>query len=505
MIASSLVASLLLTASLVTTLDALTLDPDDTASIRSVAATLARGVFTVGQNANDATGPNTQDWQVGLFPFLPYYWWENGATWGGIMDYGVYTGDNAYQQDILNAIGAQVGPKHDFVMPQQVSGEANDDQGFWVFDALTALEYDFPSLPCPDTSSSPASSSAISPTSSTTSTSTNTFPAAPTATIVNRSPAPTTPATSNCPNAYLALATNAFALYVSRWNDDDITCNGGLKWQYTSTNVRYNYKISISNGAFFNVAARLAAHTHNETYATWATRIWDWTSAVGLISDDYHVYDRAGDADGANCSSLDHTEWTHNTGVFLHGAAAMAAYSASTSTDNSWTARAAGLVGTAHSTFFSPHANATDVMSEPACELPTSQYYPCNTDQQSFKAYLARWMGKAVALVPSLADEVKPLLRASAIAAAGSCTGLGNSTCGEAWWFEGDGVERWDGRMSLGVQLAALETVLSLLGMEQSVTATTSVGNSAGDGKTKTKTKARERKNAKSKSKKKAN
>ena len=41
------------------------------------------------------------------------------------MDYQTLTGDKSHQQDILNALGAQVGPKYDFVVPEQVFQEVS--------------------------------------------------------------------------------------------------------------------------------------------------------------------------------------------------------------------------------------------------------------------------------------------------------------------------------------------------------------------------------------------
>lgn len=108
-------------ASLLQSTAALDLNATDLDSVRAAAANLTQGVFSYYQNSN--TSNATQNWQVGLFPFPPYYWWESGAIWGGIMDYQALTGDTSHQQDILNAMLAQVGPNYDFVVPQQVFDE----------------------------------------------------------------------------------------------------------------------------------------------------------------------------------------------------------------------------------------------------------------------------------------------------------------------------------------------------------------------------------------------
>lgn len=83
----------------------------------------------------------------------------------------------------------------------------------------------------------------------------------------------------------------------------------------------YSYKNTISNGCFFNLAARLARYTGNQTYADWATKIFDWTQDVGFMTHDYLFYDGADSQD--NCTKMDRVEWTYNNGVYLLGAAAM--------------------------------------------------------------------------------------------------------------------------------------------------------------------------------------
>ncbi|KAL9090645.1 MAG: hypothetical protein Q9159_001892 [Coniocarpon cinnabarinum] len=384
---------------------AIELDVNDTASIRAAAQNLTQGVLSYYENYNTSNG--IQPWQVGLFPFLPYYWWESGAIWGGFIDYQVLTGDTTYQQDILNAIAAQVGPSYDFVVPEQ----ANDDQAFWVLNAVAALEYDFPPLPCPSDGAQP------------------------------------------CQTSWLTLADNAFNLFARRYVNDSATCNGGLKWQYTPTQSGYTYKNSISNGGFFNVAARLFRYTGNQTYGEWAQRAWDWETGVGFITPDFHVYDGAGDADGQNCTLIDPSQFSYNTAVWVMGAAAMAAANAN-GTGQAWTQRVEGFVEAASTEFFSPFPNATNVMFEQICEEAGT----CNTDQLSFKAYLSRFLSKSALLVPSVQPNVTTLLQASAAAAAQSCSGLGNNTCGTKWYVDG-----WDGSIGLGQQLTALETVQSLL------------------------------------------
>lgn len=208
-----------------------------------------------------------------------------------LIDYWAYTGDTQYNALVTQGILWQVGPRWDFMTcvpshhspltppllttfpssrPNQTTTTGNDDQAFWAFAAMTAAENNFPNPP------------------------------------------------SDQPQ-WLALAQAVFNLQASRW--DDTTCGGGLRWQVFPFNAGYTYKNTISQGCFFNLAARLARYTGNATYAEWAAKAWDWSTNIGLISPSYLFYD--GTDDTINCTSLNHITWTYNAGVFMHGAANM--------------------------------------------------------------------------------------------------------------------------------------------------------------------------------------
>ncbi|KAK5240259.1 hypothetical protein LTR16_010893, partial [Cryomyces antarcticus] len=157
---------------------------------------------------------------------------------------------------------------------------------------------------------------------------------------------------------WLSLAEAVFNTMVPRW--DTTTCAGGLRWQIFSSNAGYDYKNSISNGGFFQLAARLGRYTGNQTYIDWAEKIWDWSAGVGLIDRNYAVFD--GTDLKINCTGVDHTQWSYNVGMYLHGAATLYNY---TNGSALWESRTSGLLK-ASNTFFSPFSNATDVMFEPA-------------------------------------------------------------------------------------------------------------------------------------------
>jgi mannan endo-1,6-alpha-mannosidase len=104
-----------------------------------------------------------------------------------------------------------------------------------------------------------------------------------------------------------------------RWNSE--SCGGGFKWQIFFMNPGYNYKNTISNGCFFNIAARLYKYLGNETYSEWAEKTWEWEQSIGLMSSDFHFFDGTGDAE--NCTTINQIQWTYNAGVHMSGAAAM--------------------------------------------------------------------------------------------------------------------------------------------------------------------------------------
>lgn len=118
---------------------------------------------------------------------------------------------------------------------------------------------------------------------------------------------------------WLALAQAVFNSQAVRW--DNATCNGGLRWQVFTFNNGYHYKNTISNGCFFNIAARLARYTGNSSYAEWAETMWDWSTQIGIIGAQYQFYD--GTDANINCIDVNHIQWTYNAGVYLLGAAHM--------------------------------------------------------------------------------------------------------------------------------------------------------------------------------------
>ncbi|KAL8653891.1 MAG: hypothetical protein Q9210_001842 [Variospora velana] len=369
---------------------AIQLDLGSTQSIKNAASTVAHGMMTYYKG-------NETGMAVGLLPD-PYYWWLAGAMFDQMIHYWYYTGDSTYNKVVTQGLMAQISEDKDFMPRNQTRTEGNDDQAFWAFAAMSAAELNFPDPP-PDQPS------------------------------------------------WLALAQAVFNEQARRW--DTSACGGGLRWQIFQWNKGYEYKNSISNGGFFQLAARLARYTGNKTYADWADKTWDWMETTPLITDQYNIYDGADMKN--NCSQPVELQWTYNVGTFLMGAANLYNY---TNGSQKWRTHTEGLLkGTQ---LFFPAQFGGNIMQEVACEPQGS----CNNDQPSFKAYLSRWMAATTQIAPFTANTIMPKLRASAQGAAKQCSGApnGGTTCGRTW-----NTATWDGKIGIGEQMSALSVIQSNL------------------------------------------
>ncbi|KXT11660.1 hypothetical protein AC579_7022 [Pseudocercospora musae] len=238
------------------------LNINDTESTKDAASTIAYGMVKY-YNGNE----------TGMIPGElgdPYYWWECGAMFNSLINYWYYTGDTTYNKIVKDGLLFQIGPDDNYMPPNQTKAEGNDDQYFWGAAAMTATEYNFDNP-------------------------------------------------SDDEPGWLALVQGVFNSQAARWDAAD--CAGGLRWQIFTWNNGYDYKNSASNGGLFNLAARLGAYTANQTYFDWANKLWDWMDDVGLIGENYNIFD--GTNIGDNCTSLDHTLWTYTAGMMLNGAAVM--------------------------------------------------------------------------------------------------------------------------------------------------------------------------------------
>lgn len=340
-----------------------------------------------------------------------------------MIDYWFYTGDETYNDVTTQAMVHQAGEDNDYMPQNQTRTLGNDDQGFWAMAAMSAAENNFPNPP-------------------------------------------------DGQPQWLALVQAVFNEYVSRW--DPNTCGGGLRWQIFTFNNGFNYKNSISNGCFFNIASRLARYTGNQTYADWAEKVWDWMEEVKFIDQDFNIFDGGGVEN--NCVDINKAQWTYNAGIFLQGTAMM--YNV-TETDT-WKQRVEGLVSRTVAYFFDDGI---------VVERPCESFNSCDFDQQSFKGYLMRWMASASQMAPFTFDTLMPLVKSSAAAAAQQCSGSPPATDfkgqpGTACGFKWTAKAAFDGLAGVGEQMSALSAMQYTLVKKQEAkapvtadTGGTSVGN----------------------------
>jgi mannan endo-1,6-alpha-mannosidase len=255
---------------------------------------------------------------------------------------------------------------------------------------------------------------------------------------------------SNFPEAggdvpsWLALAQGVFAFQKDLW--DDTTCGGGYHWQVYSFNAGYNLKNAISNGGNFQLSARLAYVTGNASYAEWAEKVYDWMETSALMQIDstvtpniLYIWDNT-DINN-NCTDQTRFVWTYNYGTILAGAAYMYNY---TNGSTIWANRVNQILDSTFALFF-PASYGGNVMVELQCE----PFMNCNQDQKSFKAYLSRWLAVTSQLVPYTAAQIIPKLLTSAQGAAGQCSGGNNGQrCGMMW-----NTTTWDGSNGVGQEV----------------------------------------------------
>lgn len=234
-------------------------------SIKSAAKTLAGGIVAA---YNDNLGEQRVP---GIFSESgePYYWWEAGSVFETLIDYSYLAGDDQYNDLITAALVHQLGDYYAFMPQNQTKTLGNSDQSSWGLAAMAAAENGFPE---PDEELQ-----------------------------------------------WIDIAKNVFDAQSARW--DNTTCGGGLRWQIFTFNAGYDYKNSPSASQFFLLAARLARFTGNSTFSEWAEKSFDWSKTVGLISDDFHVFD--GTDSRGNCSEINQIQWTSDHGIYTEGAAIM--------------------------------------------------------------------------------------------------------------------------------------------------------------------------------------
>ncbi|KKK12175.1 hypothetical protein ARAM_006521 [Aspergillus rambellii] len=331
---------------------------------------------------------------------FPTKWWEGSALFMSLILYWHYTGDSQYNDLVIQGMQWQAGDG-DYMPANYSSYLGNDDQFFWGCAAMLAAEVNFPE----DSSG----------------------------------------------YSWLSLAQGVFNTQVARW--DSSNCGGGLRWQLYPYQAGYVMKNSISNGGLFQLASRLARYTNNNTYADWAQKVWDWSVSSPLVNNKtWNVADST-DIDNG-CTTQGNDQWSYNYGTYLIGASYMYNYTQKAE----WKTAVDGLLNKLLTQFFPTKYGGGEIFVEYLCE-PTEI---CNFNEILFKGIVSHWMTFGSLVVPETFSRIFAKLQTSAQAAALSCSGMNNNTCGVRWYES-----KWDNWVGMEEQIIATNLLSSVLVSEE--------------------------------------
>lgn len=196
-------------------------------------------------------------------------WFEGGVMFDALIRYWYYTGDASNNDAVSEGLYWQRGD-NDFFPSNYSQYLGNDDQMVWALAAMTAAELDYPQQ-------------------------------------------------SSMPS-WINMAENVFNEQIRRWDED--SCDGGMRWQIWAYEAGYATKNAITNGGLFELAARLAHFTNNQTYSDWAEEIWDWSATTPLLKNaTWTIADST--TCQTNCTDHNDYQWSYNYGVYTTGAAYM--------------------------------------------------------------------------------------------------------------------------------------------------------------------------------------
>lgn len=343
-------------------------DPTDVDEVCKAAAPIAQGEWNYYLGTQKGG-------TVGMFS-NPYYWWQAGEAFGGLLDFYTFCqSDNKTLENLIkDGMYHQAGEDYNYIPSNQSLTEGNDDQGVWGLAIMGAAERNF-----------------------------------------------TNPSEDH---SWISLSQAIYNTMNARWDPEH--CGGGLRWQIFTWNSGYDYKNTISNGLLFQMAARLARYLDNDTYLHVAEKVWNWMDDVGFFNldgEDLIIFDGA--EIGDNCSDVTKLRWSYSYGVFIAGAAYMYNYTE----DDQWKDRAIEIIHVAVDYF-----QKDGIMQETTC----APYDRCNNDQRSFRSLYSRCLGLTTVLIPETKELLDDYLQKSAKGAAQSCSGGSDGvTCGEDWTYDG--------------------------------------------------------------------
>lgn len=341
--------------------EAFFLDPDNFTNIQENTALIVQGIF-------DYYDGSRIGGTIGEF-IPPYYWWEAGGVWGGLIDYSIFMKNDTFVDTIKQAMVYQTGDDNNYIPLNQSTTEGNDDQAFWGIAAMEATERNLSNPSNPDQN-------------------------------------------------WLTLTQAVFNTMSARW--DSSSCGGGLRWQIFQWNAGYDYKNSVLNGSLFHLGARLARYTANDSYVEWCEKVWDWMFSSGFLTEGelWWVYDGA--TVESNCTKITKLNWSYNQGLMMSGCAYLYNYTG----DSKWLERTESLLDGARIFF------KNNTMFEVACQGSNNCNTDQRSFKAYFSRFLGQ---TAVLVPLTYDEIMTYLRTSALAAAQSCSGGTDGHTCGLNW------------------------------------------------------------------------
>jgi hypothetical protein len=215
--------------------------------------------------------------------------------------------------------------------------------------------------------------------------------------------------------SYLERATTIFD-FVSTNGWETTVCRGGVTWCPPPTGI---YKNAITSELFFASAMALAPYESiigkpNGYYTSWATKVWTWLEASGMLNSNGLFNDGL---NSGTCLNNGQTTWTYNQGVVLSALGRL-----SIATSNATLLTVAERIGRAAMA----NLSVDGILTEPCAGGN------CNNDQRIFKGVFVRHLAILANLAsPAFKAEATSFLATNAAAlsrnGAGGCPFAGAS------------------------------------------------------------------------------
>ncbi|PVI00707.1 glycoside hydrolase family 76 protein [Periconia macrospinosa] len=236
---------------------------------------------------------------------------------------------------------------------------------------------------------------------------------------------------------WIDLTMGVFNALARRWTSEESICRGGLlagpgslQQEKNPSNADLLGKSAFSNANFFLLSARLALYSGDQTFVTWAEKIWEWIEMQLVEKKDWTVDDAeihfTEDHSAGECSKKD-SAWFRgyrDRALLIEGLSVMYNVT-SNSSDSKWSAPLASFINATCSD------NSECRPSSSSFENTTTDYIirgcesgatgQCPFDNRSIKGPWIRALSRAAYLAPSLTEKIHKIVGASAAGAASKC------------------------------------------------------------------------------------